>query len=251
MNRILILTKNISVESYLQEQLQKLNYEVLVSVSMWEIWENSRKVDPFLKSFQWIFLSETISDNEARDFGEQFSINCLVRIVGEEPSEDVTSEWSDCHISDWVLANASLERLREKLVHKILLSQVAFTDDQMIQPFYGNQSVGNLKKKAFPLYFSDIHFTKLEKEIINKLVAAKDLSLARDELCHGWRSKNQNSKLSQLSSSITKIRKKVAAAYGIEDAVMTVWGEGYQLNAYFYHCLLKGEYRNYPKSITT
>lgn len=30
--------------------------------------------------------------------------------------------------------------------------------------------------------------------------------------------------------------------YEIKDAVMTVWGEGYQLNTYFYHCLLKGEF---------
>lgn len=251
MNRILILTKNISVESYLQEQLQKLNYEVLVSVSIWEIWESSGRVDSFIKSFQWIFLSETISDDEAKAFGEQFRTDCLVRIVGEEPEKAAFSEWKNWHISDWILATTSLERLREKLVHKTLLYQVEFTNNQSIQPFYRNQPVMEYKKKAFPLYFSDIHFTKLEKDIIQRLMAAKNLSLAREELCRGWRSKNQNSKLSQLSSSITKIRKKVMATYGIEDAVLTLWGEGYQLNAYFYHCLLKGEYQSHPQQITT
>lgn len=248
MNRIVILTRNISVESYLQEQLQKLNYEVLVSVSSWENWENSGRIDPFLKSFQWIFLSETISDNQAREFGEQFRSDCLVRIVGEEPTETVISEWREWYISDWVLADASLERVREKLIHKTLVHQVEFSD---AYSFYRDQPLSDSKKKAFPLYFSDIHFTKLEKEIINRLMAAKDLSLAREELCDGWRSKNQNSKLSQLSSSITRIRKKVMETYGIEDAVRTMWGEGYQLNSYFYHCLLKGEFRNRPQGVRT
>ncbi|MGM0168037.1 hypothetical protein IGI39_003049 [Enterococcus sp. AZ135] len=250
MNRVLILTKNISVDTYLQEQLQKLNYEVLISVSIWENWENSGRIDPFINSFQWVFLSETISDEEARHFGEQFSANCLIRIVGEEPSEAVVLEWNSWHIPDWVLATASLERLREKIIHKTLLHQIE-SRDSMTSPFYSNQSVASHKKKAFPLYFSDIHFTKLEKEIINRLMAAKDLSLTRDNLCEGWRSKNQNSKLSQLSTAITKIRRKVMEAYGIEDAVLTMWGEGYQLNTYFYQCLMKGEYQNYQQSVRT
>ena len=248
MNRLLILTKNISVERYLQEQLQKLNYEVLVSVSIWESWEQSGSIDPFLQSFQWIFLSETLSDQEVSLFGEYVNSDCLVRIVGEEPSEAEASEWL---ISDWILATASLERLRENLVHKSLTHQATFFEEQRVQPFYGESPLSELKKQAFPICFSDIHFTKLEKDIINRLVAAKDLSLAREELCHGWRSKNQNSKLSQLSSSITRIRKKVLDTYGIKDAVMTVWGEGYQLNTYFYHCLLKGEFQNYSQSIRT
>lgn len=248
MNRLLILTKNISVEHYLQEQLQKLNYEVLVSVSIWENWEQSGIIDPLIQSFQWLFLSETLSDQDVKRFGEAVGSECLVRIVGEEPSEGVVS---DGPVSDWILANASLERLREKLVHKSFVNQAAFLDEQRIQPFYGDSPFSELKKQAFPICFSDIHFTKLEKDIINRLVAAKDLSLPREELCHGWRSKNQHSKLSQLSSSITRIRKKVLDAYGIKDAVMTVWGEGYQLNTYFYHCLLKGEFQNYSQSIRT
>ena len=252
MNRILIITKNVSAESYLQEQLHKLNYEVMVSVSIWDIWESSRRVDQFVESFQMIFLSETISDNEAKEFSQKLKSDCLVRIVGEVPSEEDVSEWGDWHISDWVLTSSSLERLREKLVHKTLLYQVQFTKRrQTIKPLYRNQSLTNYKKKAFPLYFADIHFTRLEKEIIHSLMEAKDLSLSRDELCQNWRSKNQNSKLSQLSSSVTKIRKKVIEAYGIEEAVMTLWGVGYQLNNFFYHCLLEGEYRNHSESIHT
>ena len=91
------------------------------------------------------------------------------------------------------------------------------------------------------MYFSDIRLTKREKKIIQQLMDAKDLSLSRDQLCQGWRSKNQNSKLSQLSSAITRIRKKTLEVYGIEDTIHTMWGEGYQLNTFFYHCLLKGE----------
>jgi len=201
MNRVLILTKNISVDTYLQEQLQKLNYEVLISVSLWDIWEQSHRIDHLMKSFEWIFFSETISDREAKAFGEQFFTDCLVRIVGEEPSEDEVSEWAKWHVSDWILADTSLERLREKLIHKTLVHQVELVN---------NQTAGlpiEHRKKTFPIYFSDIHFTKLEKEIIHRLVGTKSLSLKRDELCEGWRSKNQNSKLSQLSSAVTRIRK--------------------------------------------
>ncbi|MBX8936954.1 helix-turn-helix domain-containing protein [Enterococcus gilvus] len=250
MNRILILTKNISVETYLQQQLQKLNYEVLVSVSIWEMWENARRVDQFMKSFQWIFLSETISEGEAKEFGEQFRTDCLVRIVGEEPPKEQVSEWDKWHIFDWVLTATTLERLREKLLHKTLMQQVEFIQAQATQPFYEARSLAEKNKKAFPLYFSDIHFTKLEKDIIQRLGKSKSLSLKREELCRGWRSKNQNSKLSQLSSAVTKIRKKVFEAYGIEEAVHTIWGEGYQLNTYFYQCLLKGELRNQSQHVS-
>ena len=140
MNRILILTKNISVETYLQQQLQKLNYEVLVSVSIWEMWENARRVDQFMKSFQWIFLSETISEGEAKEFGEQFRTDCLVRIVGEEPPKEQVSEWDKWHIFDWVLTATTLERLREKLLHKTLMQQVEFIQAQATQPFYEARS---------------------------------------------------------------------------------------------------------------
>ncbi|MGM0340122.1 helix-turn-helix domain-containing protein [Enterococcus sp. AZ007] len=239
MTRILILTKNISVETHLQQQLQKLNYEVLVSVSIWELWANARRVDHLMKSFQWIFLSETLTDNEAKEFGEQVTTDCLVRIVGEEPDESASAQWRSWHVFDWVEADTSLERLREKLLYKALLQRVDFSAD----PLEPSPRFSDYQKKAFPLYFSDIHFTKLEKEIIQHLMEADNLSLARDALCHGWRSKNQNSKLSQLSSAITRIRKKVADTYGIEDAIHTLWGEGYQLNTYFYNCLMKGEFQ--------
>lgn len=242
MNRILILTKNLSVETYLQQQLQKLNYEVFVSSSIWERWENSGKIDPFLKSFQWVLLSETLSDAEVKELGIQFRTNCLVRIVDEEPSEAIVSEWLDYHIFDWILANASLERIREKLLHKTLLNQVEYGIEQTAQEG-DSRPLLSYSKKPFPLYYSDIHFTKIERGIINQLMMAKNLSLGREELCESWRSSNKNSKLSQLSSSVAKIRKKVEEAYGIEDAVITLWGEGYQLNAYFHRCLLKGEFQ--------
>lgn len=247
MNRILILTKNISVEKYLQEQLQKLNHEVLVSVSIWENWENSGRIDPFINSFQWVFLSETISEGEAEAFGQQFNSNCLVRIVSEEPTEELIAKWLNWHIFDWLLSTVSLERLREKLTARPQLGKVDFNSSQTTQSFQEKQVVSNHKRKSFPLYFSEIQFTKLEKDIIRQLMAAENLSLARDELSKDWRSKNQNSKLCQLSSTVSKIRKKVEQTYGIEDAVITLWGEGYQLNTYFHRCLLKGEFQNKPQ----
>lgn len=249
MNRILILTKNISVENYLQEQLQKLNYEVLVSVLIWENWENSGRIDPFIKSFQWIFLSETISEYEAKEFGQQFNSNCLVRIVSEDPTEELIAEWLDWHIFDWLLSNVSLERLREKLTDGPPLWKVVFNSSQTTRSFPEKKVVSNYKRKPFPLYFSEIQLTRLEKDIIRQLMAAENLSLTRDELSKDWRSKNQNSKLSQLSSTVAKIRKKVEKAYGIEDAVITLWGEGYQLDTYFHHCLLKGEFQNKPQQM--
>ena len=121
MSRILILTKNISVELYLQEQLQKLNYEVFVSVSMWERWRQTSRLEPFMETCQWIFLSETLSDAEAKEFGEQFGRDCLVRIVGEELSEEASAEWRIWQIFDWVVSTITLEQLREKLVHKKLM----------------------------------------------------------------------------------------------------------------------------------
>lgn len=241
MSRILILTKNISVELYLQEQLQKLNYEVFVSVSMWERWRQTSRLEPFMETCQWIFLSETLSDAEAKGFGEQFGRDCLVRIVGEELSEEASAEWRTWQIFDWVVSAITLEQLREKLVHKKLMYQVDLRKDQ------SNHSNLDYQEKIFPLYFSDIHFTKVERSIIHQLMEAENHSLTRDALCQCWHSKNQSSKLSQLSSTVTKIRRKVSEAYGIEDAVMTLWGEGYQLSTLFYQCLLKGEYRKMKK----
>lgn len=239
MNRILILTKNISVDTHLQKQLQKLNYEVLISVSLWDHWDHSRKLDNFIQAFQLIFLSETISNEEAKEFGKQLRNDCLIRIVGEVPSESTLAEWSNWYISDWIMTNASLERLREKLIYKHQVLQNEFINDHL-----GNYPMEQ-RKLIVPIYFSDIHFTKLEKEIIHRLIKAKNLSLRRDALCQGWRSKNQNSKFSQLSSAVTRIRKKVVEVYGIEEAIRTLWGEGYQLSKYFYHCLVKGEFQRH------
>lgn len=244
MNRILILTKNLFAERYLSEQLQKLNNEVMISVSIWENWENSGRIDDFVKSFQLILLSETLTDKETEAFGKQFNTNCLLRIVGEIPSEEMISEWKYWHIFDWIFADTTLERLREKLLYHPPLDQVVFEDGSIKgKEMLGGTVTLDYTRKPFPLYYSDVHFTKNEKGVINQLMTAHNLSLTRDELCADWRSKNQNSKLSQLSSTIAKIRKKVNEAYGIEEAVITLWGEGYRLNPYFHRCLLKGEFQ--------
>ena len=60
---ILLLTKNILVEQELQAKLQRLNYEVFCCSNMFYLMTQQVKKLPMLTYFDYIILSETISEN--------------------------------------------------------------------------------------------------------------------------------------------------------------------------------------------
>lgn len=62
--RIIILTKDLYRDIVLQNQLQQLNYEVLISESLYWQLVNRVSIDRDLSHFQWIIFSPTLSDEE-------------------------------------------------------------------------------------------------------------------------------------------------------------------------------------------
>jgi Response regulators consisting of a CheY-like receiver domain and a winged-helix DNA-binding domain len=246
MNRILIITKNVFVEKPLQEQLQKLDYDVLVSAGIWEKWLQFGYVDPFVESFQWVFLSETISDEEANAFGKGFISDCLVRLTDSYSVEERRTKGPTGPFYNWLALPTSLEDLRNNLItffsSPTIVVKKTDVDTEELQLSGEGRALPNSLKTPFPIYYTDIHFTKMEKMILHQLVISGNKRLTREELSSSWHSKNKNSKLSQLSSTITSIRKKVKQVYTIDKAIFTYWGEGYQLNTHFYRCLLQGEF---------
>lgn len=63
---VLLLTKNILVEQKLQEKLQRLNYEVFCCSNMFYLMTQQTRKLPMINYFDYIILSETITENEMR-----------------------------------------------------------------------------------------------------------------------------------------------------------------------------------------
>ncbi|MGG5372424.1 winged helix-turn-helix domain-containing protein [Enterococcus sp. AZ196] len=236
MRPILILTKNLLIEQELQQQLQHLNYEVLCSVEMLNqikmsiqemniTDENQRNFQKnLLINYQAIILSETISDNEIQELVPNIQLNkqILLRKLVEEPSKKEKERLNDLGIIDWLLIDHSINSLREQLSEKLAIYQNEESNIIFLYQEAGLPSdVVQLKRSL----------SKREKATLECLFKAKGKVVSREDLCtYVWNETPSNSRLSQTSMLIKKIKKKMGKFGFNEEAIQTVWGEGYLLS---------------------
>ncbi|MBO0457186.1 winged helix-turn-helix domain-containing protein [Enterococcus hulanensis] len=236
MRPILILTKNLLIEQQLQNQLQHLNYEVLCSVellnqlklSVQTMSDNADNQRSFQKNllinYQAIILSETISDNEIQELvpSIQLTKQVLLRKLVEEPAKKEKERLRDLGIYDWILVDNSINSLREQLSEKLSAYQGEESSIIFLYQDEGLSSdVTQLKR----------NLSKREKATLECLSNSKGKVVSREDLCtYIWNEAPSNSRLSQTSMLIRKIKEKMGK-YGFkEEAIQTIWGEGYLLS---------------------
>ncbi|MFR3686129.1 MAG: winged helix-turn-helix domain-containing protein [Enterococcus sp.] len=91
------------------------------------------------------------------------------------------------------------------------------------------------EKIRIPEQLDQLNLSKLEEKVFNELYYSNGEVITREDLCNKiWGTGVTNSHLSHLSSIVKKLRMKIEKMDLCEEAIKTVWGEGYQLSADFY-----------------
>lgn len=215
--KVLILTKNITAEQKLQERLQYLGHEVFCTQQSVADFTNPLYTKVLFNIFESVVISETISQRESvetiRFFNQKKYDITILRKVEQLHEELEAEEVESLH------TEAPIEELREK--------------------FQERQRVGQDFEQAEKLFFSNVEFERLnfsknERKVIEALYESPGKCVARNTLCeYLWRAGATNSNLSQMSVLINKIKEKCKRADISENAIKTIWGQGYTIDRQF------------------
>ena len=236
--RILILTKSIICEKQLQEQLQRLDHEVFVSSSLL-ISSQQFLLTRLIDYFQVIIFGETVMDKVVTEILSMIDQkdHLLIR-KAETVLDKVDREvWKHKGIQGWVYCDSGIEAVREQLstLEKEFVpteTENSFTREK------GSLTMMQIKKtegpKGLHLQVNSCAFGNTEKRLVDALINKKGQLCSREELCEIlWNSKPTNSKLSQLSSLIKRIKGRFIKLGIHEEIIHTTWGKGYMLTNKF------------------
>lgn len=171
--------------------------------------------------FDGIIFSETVSNIEMKNVLhnlKQLELPIIRKLISndtlikeENKRECMMDKYFEFHIE------SSLIDLRE------LLSGL---------PFQEKKSVSTERDK---LRFSDLRLSSKEKKVLLMLHYSDEKILSRKELVNSiWEVEENESTLSQLSSIIKRIRRKILESGVSSSAITTLWGRGYLLEYELY-----------------
>lgn len=220
MKRILILTKHIIGEQELQNILQHLQYEVFLLTHQ----ERSEfALQEFVHYFDCVILSSTLSDREAAVLKGQLA-RCAIDLL------DLAGAQTNPRPAINGLLNEGPQRDIGGIVSNVL------TYPQRKEP-EGEPLAWTTRETDRPQYFY-LSLSQLEKALITELVQYENQVLSREHLCQAiWHEGCTNSHLSQLSTLVRNIKRKVARTGFDYESILTVWGKGYKVTKECYQYL--------------
>ena len=244
MDRVLVLTKNILTERELQNKLQLLNYEVYCSTRLFnECIEQEYTLDLF-QLFQYVILSESISDSELvklTNFFKPLSLS-IIRKVGTKVTE-IDQHYLEIGLLNAIISiNDSLDELRE------CLSSLGSLGEQSVEPLEDHskiqvsRSVTAFQPQLFQnsknemndiLIYLEVlqRLSHTETKIMAILIEAGNQIVSREMICRElWKEDANNSHLASLSGTISRIKTKFQQTPLKGTAIHTFWGRGYRLD---------------------
>lgn len=224
MTRLLLLTKNILSEEDFIGKLKHLNYEVLCSVSIVELLIDSDEHIPnFVKCFPVVIIDETISNYEMKKIVSTLKNNkhIILREIKDLLDEDENCKLKELGIDGLLYSNEPVCSLREQL------SKFTYQFHDILFELKKNE-VSVLDSNGSHSIFKLLTLSKLEKRLLNKLLANPGEIITREELCIELWGSISNSRLSQLSSLVARIRLKLEEVFGNETVIQTIWKRGYR-----------------------
>lgn len=229
MTRILILTKNVLHEVSFEKQLRHLGNEVFTSLTIFENIMYDQLPRDFLSMFHQVIISETIDNKEAIkliDKLKQPSI-ILLRKTDECLEENRCLEWKELGLTDWVECHPTLETLRDQLI----CDQVELANSTLLH-CPTKKSIDIL---SLPLSVG-------ESRLLTILYQHQKVFTSREDLCiEMWSKPKTNSTMSQLSTLVKKLKRKLEE-FGVEGEIIeTSWGQGYRLAEQTYSQLYIGD----------
>lgn len=227
MSRILVLTKNILAELELQALLQQLNYEVLVSSSLYGQLCYQMPLKRELSSFQIVLFSETLTDNEVDQ--------ALPILLAEEKIlvQRVDEHCDPVHPNICQLSVALSPRQQKDLIEELLKSSF----DLSVEAFQAlSEEEFVMERDRGPIsILSKFSFTRTELKILEVLYDAEGKLVTKEDMAQAiWQQELTKSRVVQIYTSIGKIKDKLMKAYPTVDFVGTQRSIGYFLTNDFY-----------------
>ncbi|MGO2891596.1 helix-turn-helix domain-containing protein [Enterococcus devriesei] len=212
--QLLLLTKVPLYEENFERQLKQLGHEVYCSSSMITLIRNKSYSEDFLYQFEAIIFSETLYDKEAE---ELIALLPQGNFKAFRRSSEISCQNSETIFDAWIPVEASLERLREVLL-AAELSRLVMKDVERVQQITVKQKLSELNLKL------------KQKEIVYYLIKSGDRTVSREEISRQiWEKDPTKSVLASLSKVVSKVNEKLEIELG-DEAIQTVWGQGYRLN---------------------
>lgn len=215
---VLLLTKNPIAELDFQMQLQHLNYEVFSSSLLLRKINTSNQSPALFSLFSIIIFSETITNSEIEHMAPALLKNkcTIVRKVRIEPSEEQLEKLKNQGVKNWIRAETNLEELRE------------FFSEFEIKPSHEETiQNGNVNFESL----STLSLSKNERSVLEVIYHSEFHKASREKICLSvWKKEKTASQLSQLSSLVKRINKKMLEVFNISEFIRTSWGQGYELS---------------------
>lgn len=228
--RILILSHNILGDQNFQQNLQKMNYEVMVSSSVFLELCCHQPDDALLSVFPIVFISETFTDAEVKQLLPDLVTRnvTVIRRVYSVPAETEMAQWRGQGLTRTLAVEANQLEIRELI--EDISEQMHLETESVLAPrsYKCKTPQANL--------FSKISFSSLERKIIELLYEKKEETASIEEIGEVlWPAKAMNhSRKTQVYASISQIKNKLAKYDKNAEYVLSKWGQGYILMDNFY-----------------
>ncbi|MDT2604746.1 helix-turn-helix domain-containing protein [Enterococcus dongliensis] len=220
--QLLLLTKVPLYEENFERQLKQLGNEVYCSTNVLTALKRGMIDKNFLNQFEGIIFSETLYDSEIQEIMKQLSqetIKCFRRA-----SESKHEEADFLPFDSWIPLDIDLCRLREILLIAELSHMV-------------NKGAAHVQQVAVKQKLSELSLKLKQKEIVYYLIQAGDRTVPREEISQQiWEKAPTKSVLASLSKVVSKVNEKLENEFG-DEAIQTIWGQGYRLNKKFFDYL--------------
>ncbi|HFE9852282.1 helix-turn-helix domain-containing protein [Enterococcus faecalis] len=219
MSQILLFTQNVLNEKYFEKCLRKLGHEVFTTKDMIDLCLLERESKGFITTFQYVILSETVCNIEAKELAIRLSKYQIpiVRKSDEKLDKSSLHEWKEVNISEWIGNCPNIEVLREKFA-----IEKASYETQL--------SIIQETKERISVYNLNLSNNQLKLFLI--LYEAKSKLVSREEAClKMWNKSISNSGKSQLSMLVNQLKSKLMFKNIKGPIIETCWGRGYKLDA--------------------
>lgn len=221
MSQILLFTNNPLNELPFEERLRQLGHEVFTTKAMINFCLIESSMKDFIKIFQHIILSETLSNAEVQELLgilRAYSIP-IYRKSNELLKETQLEEWKEQGITEWIEINPSIEVLRETLSSDIVKQgKVVF-----------------LSQRKDKRELSSLKLSSGEVKLFRILYRQQANVLSREEIClKMWDRGKNNSTMSQLSVLVKHLKDKLSQQQVDGPIIETCWGQGYKLDKTVY-----------------
>lgn len=220
MGRLLIVTKNMFSERELQKKLQILNYEVLISESIyWAIINNNHvTIESSIDIFDGIIVSDTITENEWEVIKNTYK-DCSVEIFRKFSLDMIEKNFS---------ADTSQSNFVGGLSSKNTLEEIR----ELFSPLRKNLVIENTNQVTFSSLFLQ-SLPKRERKLLDCLLFSGNEIISREKVCREvWNAGPTKSNLAQLSTLVSKINNKFMVEENTDNILIkTFWGKGYIINS--------------------